>query len=297
MWKAVATSAALLGCAELAGLGDFQDHAGGPPGPGGASTGGASTVGGGGAGTGGPAGGGLGGELGGGGVSGGSTCDAYCQLVHDDDPIAYWRFGEASIGAPVTDELTMFPGVYEQSGAGVIEVQQPALIASDDTAVRIKGSGVPSSARVVVDPGPNFPGRAAFTIEMWLRVTLIEYGLPISRTAAGNPVGFHFLITENPNELYFRRTVGTETDTVVAPLPGVATTAHVVGTFDGEMMRLYLAGILEDELPSDKMLENRNEPLLFGHSMRDAVIDEAAIYAYALSLEAIKAHYELGSAR
>ena len=74
---------------------------------------------------------------------------------------------------------------------------------------------------------------------------------------------------------------------------------HVVGTFDGSSLRLFVNGELAIEGASTVLLPDHDAPLRIGASDGNepfaGVIDEVAIYAGALSEERVLAHYVAGS--
>ncbi|MDP2896844.1 MAG: LamG domain-containing protein, partial [bacterium] len=81
---------------------------------------------------------------------------------------------------------------------------------------------------------------------------------------------------------------------------------HVVGTYDGSDLRIYLNGALDinednptGSTPHSGPIDTSNWPLYIGRETTwdewfHGIIDEAAIYSRALSAEEILQHYQNG---
>jgi hypothetical protein len=69
---------------------------------------------------------------------------------------------------------------------------------------------------------------------------------------------------------------------------------HVVGTYDGSTVRLYIDGTLEDSIPGPSSVAANSLPLGLGaepsgYRSMNGAIDEAGIYGYALSAAEVDA--------
>jgi hypothetical protein len=78
---------------------------------------------------------------------------------------------------------------------------------------------------------------------------------------------------------------------------------HVVGTYDGTFVRLYVNGVLEGQAPVTVTVDYGSRPIFIGTSGEtvfdgklDGIVDEPSIYNRALSSAEIAALYEAGSA-
>jgi hypothetical protein len=77
---------------------------------------------------------------------------------------------------------------------------------------------------------------------------------------------------------------------------------HVVATYDGTTMRLYVNGALEDTVASSLLVENNALPLYVGvfgainvtNQLFHGQMDEVAIYATVLSAQQVAQHYNAG---
>jgi len=73
-----------------------------------------------------------------------------------------------------------------------------------------------------------------------------------------------------------------------------STWMHVVGTYDGSTVRLYIDGTLEDSIPGPSSVAANSLPLGLGaepsgYRSMNGAIDEAGIYGYALSAAEVDA--------
>jgi hypothetical protein len=105
----------------------------------------------------------------------------------------------------------------------------------------------------------------------------------------------------NPNTLGFYRWNGTTGQTIVksttTTVPG--TWYHVVATYDGTNMRMYVNGALEATVASAISVENHTQMLAFGKLSNGASyyagqMDEVALYGSALSAQQVSEHYAAG---
>jgi hypothetical protein len=74
---------------------------------------------------------------------------------------------------------------------------------------------------------------------------------------------------------------------------------HVVGTYDGSTMLLYVNGSLTDTTPSTTSVVDHSQSLTFGRSSGGGspyggLLDEVAIYGYALNATQVTEHYNAG---
>jgi hypothetical protein len=77
---------------------------------------------------------------------------------------------------------------------------------------------------------------------------------------------------------------------------------HVVGTYNGAALTIYLDGVLRFTYPDLNVLPALTGPLYIGTRNTRGVgfsggMDEVAVYSHALPLERVKAHWQMGSAK
>ncbi len=216
---------------------------------------------------------------------GGAT---YREVVMADDPLAYYRLDEKTAGI-AKDETGRFEGVHE----GELTLGVPPLVADGEAATSFGGAG-----RIEVASGLDFPGTSPFTVEMWLsqRVATADHRFPFFKEeGAGNTRhGYGIAVIDGQvlGERWGRGSV-----TSVSAEVAVGRTAHVVLTYDGQTLALWIDGAFVRSKPDTRSDTPVTAPALIGGAAGDGfdgTIDELAIYDEALSPERIKAHYAAG---
>ena len=265
-------SVLLLGCSDVAGLGDldFENQA---------ATGAI------GAGAGGVAGGVSTGAAGSGGAG---AVSSYALEVMSDDPIAYWRFEETS-GSVLADEM----GNRNGSAAGGIILGVAGLV--EGKAAMFDGE----DAQVIMGNDVfDFLHPAPFSFEAWIshRGSSDDQGIVSKRPS--NNAGYSFRLDGNEHlEMALFTDAGShDTDTTIEL--SEATAHHVVATYDGAEVTLYLNAIPSaSDTPAMELTLNSG-PFVVGadgsSDFFDGVIDEVAVYDYALAIERVSAHYNAG---
>jgi hypothetical protein len=135
---------------------------------------------------------------------------------------------------------------------------------------------------------PTSPGSA------WQLVSIYNNALLYLR--GGPRPKFEFSLFDAAHSSYAPSTRGTS-------LVKAGNTYHVVGTYDGKRIRIYVDGKLESSTRYDKPLNAAG----FGGAIAypgwgdlptphfDGNIDEVAIYSHALTAKRVQAHYRRGS--
>lgn len=218
---------------------------------------------------------------------------SYVEEVRDDHPVAWWRFNELSGGAVAFDATgNNNAGVV----SGVVTPHVTGALASEDDAALEMGQGSRVSAN-----GPAFPfSPDSFSVEWWLKP--VQTNSPYSQTISGGDWG----------NWVFRATAdgavncGTDAATSfsAAELPAGTLRAgewqHLVYTYEGGVASFYQNGRL-------LAAKTQTRPAPWSSFMLGATLgeqgapvsgglDEAALYAHALSLERVRAHYVAGVA-
>lgn len=225
----------------------------------------------------------------------------FATEVLADGPIGYWRMGEAPGGATATD---VSGNTNNGSYSGGITLGQPGFHGGDTAALFDGATGriiVPNSdtlnppnitmeAKIRWD-GPNDLQQRI--LEKSSFAELAQYGLSV--------------LPDGRVQVEIRTSAATTSTNVVSV--GVVTQGietHVVATYDGEVIRIYLNGVLDpSETPAPGSISPKPPTPanliesgvgIGNQTQRDrpfkGLIDEAALYPTALSIERIRAHYE-----
>jgi hypothetical protein len=224
---------------------------------------------------------------------------AYAQVVLADDPVAYWRLDESS-GATARD----FSGHgNDATYIGGVQLGTPGAIANDpDTAATFDG------ATGYLDAGDNFAfaGTQAFSVEAWVRsLSMQGYGGIFSRedTSGGPPSeGYLGFVSPGDGVYGFQRLDGNNlTSDSSMSLASTTHYDHVVATYDGNVMTLYVNGVAESTQPSAFSIAGATHHFVVGAEVGGAedffagVLDEVAVYEHALSANRVSAHYLVGT--
>lgn len=218
----------------------------------------------------------------------------YRDAVLADGPVAYYRLGDD--GAAAVDETGAHAGTY----VGAVTHAKGAIAGDDDRAAVFDGASF-------VDLGDMLPfvERAPYTLEAWIAPsssgdTQCAVARNISLGGSGSTDGYAVYTFGSPLSLSASRYIdGNEQE---AAFDGFAsgTFTHVVATYDGSAIALYVSGELVATRASIGRIASFSNHLTIGASrggttcfMRGA-IDEVAVYDKALSSERVRAHHRVG---
>jgi hypothetical protein len=220
------------------------------------------------------------------GPDGGST--TYAAEVLADGPVGYFRLGETS---GVTAK-NLVPGGPDGTYIGTFMLGASGAVPGDDAlALDYANAGA-------VDVGNNyaFPGAAPFSIEAWVKPAPDDGHSHIIASKWHQPttnVGYELFV--QGTAVKFSRELPASSDLVTADGLVADQYAHVVATFDGAMLRLYLNGTQRAIGSSVVQLPVESNPFQIGEGNGFATfsgsIDEVAIYDKALSAGRVNAHY------
>lgn len=276
----------LFGCQELLGIRAGQDRStadgghGGRGGQGGEPTGGGS------------AGQGATGATGGGGSA---PCDAntYAEEVACDAPLAYWPL-DGSLATAVLDATNDFDLTVNETTTEVVQGGETGIVAD---AVRLAGGTLrqDSTQFAFTDTDP-------MSIEMWLSfpANFSENIMNASELLAfnSNTDGWRLQVTGSGTLQWIREIADVREQVIVEQFDDDATSfTHVVATYDGATMRLFVQGREVGLTLDSRPIPTLSSQLVIGSgnlvgSGTDVsiLIDEVAIYPHALSVDRIQAH-------
>jgi Concanavalin A-like lectin/glucanases superfamily len=222
-----------------------------------------------------------------------SGADAgYRELVLADSPLAYYRLDDP--GTVAKDEVGAHDGTYK----GAVAHTKGALTGDGDRAAVFDGSSY-------VDVGDVLPflGTEPFSIEAWAAPN-DHTGDPYCIAAKNIPDdagalvdGYTMFIDDPKLTLLMSRWRGASDDTATGPDLSPKVFRHLVATYDGQTIALYVDGQRAAQQPSTRALTIVPRPLTLGASRGGTycffrgALDEIAIYGVALTEDRIRAHY------
>jgi glucose/arabinose dehydrogenase/PKD repeat protein len=212
----------------------------------------------------------------------------------------WWRLGETTTTA--ADSRGTAAGAYSGGPARVA-----GLIAADaDGAHDFDGV----NDFVDLAPGP-FGTPTSFSVEAWVRIDTQKAGS-----------GRHFLVTDSFDDLatdgfvlavspankpllFVGANPTTKVTSTSSQALALGTTYHVVGTYDGQRVRVYVNGVQRASVAYvGGVTWHASRDLLLGRQRKagdgavrwlDGRLDEVALYDLALAGATVQSHYDLGS--
>jgi Tol biopolymer transport system component len=218
----------------------------------------------------------------------------YERAVLADDPAAYWRLGDGADARVARDELQS----SDAWPSGAMRRGAPGALAGDtDRGLDLGGAG-----HLTITENFEFPGRAPFTLEAWIAPRDLNaqtrriVSMESATTGANGDRGY--LLGVRADGVWFQRYLEGRATAVRAPVRAGAWT-HVVATYDGERMRLYLDGTERSAAPSQLALLPARHPMTVGAKQGQWLryrggLDELAVYRRALPPERVAAHFAAG---
>lgn len=240
----------------------------------------------------------------------------YRATVLGDHPRSYWRLGEQPGATVAEDERHRNPGTY--AGSPLLGVAHPLGRCDDptsldldalttehpgrcdrDTSLDLDGLvTLPFGQHVQVADGDDlaFAGRAPFSLEAWVHPHNLNTVTRRVFSKEGPDGGW--LLGVRDDGLVFSRYAYGEWSTLRTSVDAQSWT-HVVATYDGTIMSVYVNGWLSAQQPSDLELPAEREDLSIGAKQGRwrffaGGLDELAIYGYALSNGRALAHSRAG---
>lgn len=223
---------------------------------------------------------------------------AYAAAVLADEPVLYYRLGETDTSKPAKDSSkSVRPAAFK----GNIACGVPGAIANDgDTACRFDGT----TTAVFLANGPTFAGAALppYSVEAWARPT--DLSGPNGHVIAAcekEPDDGYALFFYMSGKAQLERETTAGRDSVESLTVVGAAYRHVVGTFDGSMLRIYVDGFLSASASASRVIPGASGmPFSIGANTNADTnrfvgdLDEVALYDHALTPERIKKHHDVG---
>jgi hypothetical protein len=236
----------------------------------------------------------------------------YGAVVLADHPLAYWRLDEANGALVAYDRVGGHNGSYSNVTLGLPGYNQ----FDPDTAARF---GPETNSFVGNIEGLSFSStstNAVFSLECW-----VKGGAQLPRdvgiiTIGTETLGEQFdLLSEGDSggayRFFVRDFTGTASANGFTPLSPNNTWQHLTAVYEGPafQLRLYVNGIqVGSGIAPPNGLSGAAHPVAIGSrrsltgsgpydSNFNGMIDEVAIYDYALSADQVLAHYSAGTAR
>lgn len=226
-----------------------------------------------------------------------SRHSSYSAAVLADTPLGFWRLDET------TGALT----ALDSSGNGrALTVSSPptmgvaSLLTGDADACMTFAAG--SSQYLNSTNTTNLPtGAAAITLECWIKISGAPGATQFILDCGDRSVATHHLVLAITSSRTIQLANGATTITSAALSTGAP--HHLVGTYDGTNLRLYVDGALAaGPTAATNALAYTGNSLAVGSqsgatpgSYFSGQIDEAAIYNTALSAARVTAHYSAGT--
>lgn len=228
---------------------------------------------------------------------------SYDATIVADGPVGYWRLGESVGEFVAVDEIE--PEQNYEIGEPVVLGQPGVVLGDTNTCMTFDGT---EDSVLEGQSGSDEPdlNPAIFTVEFWARPTggsgrrtaVASSDTDISlSTIKGYEVGL-----DGNGRWEFRTGQGDSNawNTLTGPAAAVGAWSHVVATYDGTDMLLYVNGLPAGTLAAGTFAPQTSWPNRIGGGANEALpalqvfvgdIDEVAIYASVLTATDIQEHF------
>ena len=215
----------------------------------------------------------------------------YRGAVLAHDPIGYWRLGDTDSGSARDEGVNAFDGSY----VGAPSSTEGALGSEDDGAVALDGA---EDAVVLPEIG-DLIGRE-LSMELWFKRSAESTVGPLLEFNTGEEggIGARLWSYNGADKVHanFMGEAGTS-HSVTAPEGTIEadTWYHVVASYDGSGLRLYVNGNQVGDTLEGSWPTRLDGPLYIGiragdERHIDGAVDEVAVYDYALTRSQVRYH-------
>lgn len=216
----------------------------------------------------------------------------YRSTVLADTPLAYWRLDE-TVGTTAHDSSghgnSASLGTTGAWGAG------GALVGDANTALHLDGTDGLDAGQLF-----DFAGVAPYTLEAWVKADAIDstYRHLFSKNDESRASGReeYGVFLQTAEGLVFERFIGGTSAKVGTALPALGAWTHVVSTYDGAKMALYVNGAIIATRADARAQLTKPVDFFFatkqhGDGVIKGTVDEIAVYDHALAADRVTAHW------
>jgi hypothetical protein len=220
-----------------------------------------------------------------------SSTPAYVSTVLADNPLLYWELGEPS-GA--FGDTSGHSNVGSAGGTGLSRHAADLVAGLSDGALKFTDG----TSNVTCSSPSGLPS-AAVSVEVWFKaVGFANFIDLVSHNWGGTGGSGWSMYVTNSRQLWWGLKEGSaaETSVKVGSL-NANTVYHAVGTYDGNVLRLYLNGSQVATKTVGAKTLNTTASVFTGKTDTTAgvTVDELALYSGALSATRVQAHHTAGS--
>ena len=223
-------------------------------------------------------------------------------MILSDQPASYWKLDEAA-GTSAADSAGAATGTYTNGPV----LNQASGVRDAGTAVTFDGVNDYAAMGDVLD----YAGTASFSAEAWVnrgtvneaswRRVLSKERYVSSTDKGGWSIQINGSGDAAPHTIGFYRWNGTTGQDLAKGATALAAGRwyHVVATYDGATLRVYVNGALDGSTAGSVSVENHTQQFAVGKlsngaSYYNGLLDEVAVYGFALSAQQVGEHYNAG---
>jgi len=217
---------------------------------------------------------------------GAPSSSSYRSEVLADSPAAYWRLDETS-GTTAGSETSTDAGTYQ---GGYTLGQPGALVNEPSTAALFNGTTGTVNLRSSAGLNPT----TALTLEGWVKPT----SLPATSATIIRKDAQYLLRITGSGGVVFRVWKGGSAREVAtgSTLVRAGQWSHVVGTWDGSTMTVYVNGTARGSASVAAPIDSSSNPLYLAsvwasYDWVNGSLDEVAVYGTALPAARVQSHY------